>query len=116
MIVYIACMIMFFIGIYGMMVKKNIIKIIVGMNIIGYAVNLFFILLGYKKEGIPPILASGMDINEFVQNSVNPLPQALVLTSIVIDLATICFLASLAIRIYEKYQTFDIEKIRRLKG
>ncbi len=116
MIVYIAISIMFFVGIYGMMVKKNIIKMIIGVNIIGYAVNLFFIVIGYKNGGIPPILISGMGIKEFVEKAVNPLPQALVLTSIVIDLSIICFLASLSIRIYEKYGTFDLEKIRRLKG
>lgn len=116
MIVYITIAIMFFVGIYGMFVKKNIIKMIIGLNIIGYAVNLFFIVLGYRNGGIAPIITSGMGLKEFVEKAVNPLPQALVLTSIVIDLSTICFLASLSIRIYEKYGTFDLEKIRRLKG
>jgi multicomponent Na+:H+ antiporter subunit C len=116
MIIYLAISIMFFIGIYGMMAKKNIIKMIIGVNIIGYAVNLFFIVLGYKNNGIQPILVPGVSIEEFVEKAVNPIPQALVLTSIVIDLSTICFLAALSIRIYEKYGTFDLEKIRRLKG
>ncbi|MCS7179981.1 MAG: sodium:proton antiporter [bacterium] len=116
MIIFIAIAIMFFVGIYGMMVKKNIIKMIIGLNIVGYAVNLFFIALGYKEDGIAPIIIPGMEIKEFVEKSVNPLPQALVLTSIVIDLSVICFLAALSIRIYEKYGSFDLEKIRRLKG
>jgi multicomponent Na+:H+ antiporter subunit C len=47
---------------------------------------------------------------------VDPLPQALVLTAIVISLATTAFVIAVAIRIYEKYGTFDITKIRRLKG
>jgi multicomponent Na+:H+ antiporter subunit C len=47
---------------------------------------------------------------------VDPLPQALVLTSIVIGLAVTALLVAIAIRIYEKYGTFDITKIRRLKG
>ncbi|MFN4227991.1 MAG: sodium:proton antiporter [Candidatus Ratteibacteria bacterium] len=116
MIVYIAIVVMFFVGIYAMMVKRNIIKMIIGVNIIGYAVNLFFIVIGYRKNGIAPIIVPGMAIEEFVSKAVNPLPQALVLTSIVIDLSIICFLASLSIRIYEKYGSFDLEKIRRLKG
>ncbi|MCM8766835.1 MAG: sodium:proton antiporter [Candidatus Omnitrophica bacterium] len=116
MIVYIAIVVMFFVGIYGMIVKKNIIKMIIGVNIIGYALNLFFIVIGYRNGGIAPILVPGMTIEEFVSKAVNPLPQALVLTSIVIDLSIICFLASLSIRIYEKYGSFDLEKIRRLKG
>lgn len=116
MTIYIAIAILFFIGIYGMMVKKNIIKMIIGVNIIGYAVNLFFIVLGYRNGGIQPILVPGISVQDFIEKAVNPLPQALVLTSIVIDLSVICFLASLSIRIYEKYGTFDLEKIRRLKG
>ncbi len=47
---------------------------------------------------------------------VDPLPQALVLTAIVIGLAVTALIAALAMRVYEKYGTFDITKIRRLKG
>jgi multicomponent Na+:H+ antiporter subunit C len=47
---------------------------------------------------------------------VDPLPQAVVLTSIVIGLALMLLLVAMSIRIYEKYHTFDITKINRLKG
>jgi multicomponent Na+:H+ antiporter subunit C len=47
---------------------------------------------------------------------VDPLPQALAMTSIVIGLAITALLVAIAIRIYEKYSTFDITKIRKLKG
>jgi multicomponent Na+:H+ antiporter subunit C len=47
---------------------------------------------------------------------VDPVPQALVLTAIVIGLATTALMLALAMRIYEKYRTFDITEIRRLKG
>jgi multicomponent Na+:H+ antiporter subunit C len=47
---------------------------------------------------------------------VDPLPQAMVLTTILIDLAITAVAVGLAVRIYEKYGTFDITKIRRLKG
>ncbi|MBN1445751.1 MAG: NADH-quinone oxidoreductase subunit K [Candidatus Omnitrophica bacterium] len=116
MIIYLLVALMFFIGLYGIIAKKNIIKIIVGMNIVGYAVNLFFILLGYKWNGIAPIITKDMPAAQFVERAVDPLPQALVLTSIVIDLGFAAFLAALAIRLYEKYRTFDTDKIRRLKG
>ena len=116
MIIYALVALMFFIGLYGMIAKKNIIKIIVGMNIVGYAVNLFFILLGYKWNGIAPIITKDIPVAQFVERAVDPLPQALVLTSIVINLGFAAFLAALAIRLYEKYRTFDTDKIRRLKG
>ena len=87
-----------------------------GINIVGYASNLLFILLGYKWGGIAPIITEDMTAVYFIEKAVDPLPQALVLTSIVIDLAFVAFLAALAIRLFERYGTFDMDKIRRLKG
>ena len=74
--------------------------------------NLFFILVAYRMEGRSPILSSEVEI----VNMVDPLPQALVLTAIVIGLATTALLVALAMRIYEKYKTFDITKIKELRG
>jgi multisubunit Na+/H+ antiporter MnhC subunit len=73
---------------------------------------LFFILLGYKQAGRAPIYSPGQEIT----NMVDPLPQALVLTAIVIGLAVTALVVAMAVRIYEKYGSFDISKIRRLKG
>lgn len=112
MSIYFLCLILFGIGLYCVIVKRNIVKIIIGLGICEYAVNLFFILVGYRMNGRSPILEKGQEI----KNIVDPLPQALVLTSIVIGLAITAFLAALAIRIYEKYGTFDVTKLRRLKG
>jgi multicomponent Na+:H+ antiporter subunit C len=94
------------------LVKKNLIKIIIGIGIVEYAVNLFFILVGYRLRGRAPIL----DKQQLIQNMVDPLPQALVLTAIVIGLAVTALIVAIAIRVYEKYGTFDITKIRRLRG
>ena len=77
-----------------------------------YAINLFFILIGYVKEGSAPILVRGQTIPKMV----DPLPQVIVLTAIVIGLALTLLLVAMAIRIYEKYGTFDITKINKLKG
>jgi len=59
MLIYVLCMILFAIGIYGIVVKKNLVKIIISFCILDYAVNLFFILIGYKKDGIAPIMMPG---------------------------------------------------------
>ena len=112
MIIYLLCLILFCCGLYCILRKRNIIKIILGIIIAEYAVNLFFILVAYRMEGRSPILLSGVEI----VNMVDPLPHALVLTSIVIGLATTAMLIVLAMRIYEKYGTFDITKIKELKG
>lgn len=109
---YILCFVLFCIGLYGVLRKRNIIKIIVGLGIIEYAVNLFFVLGGYRWHGRAPILAAGQKIAIMV----DPIPQALVLTSIVIGLAVTALIVAIAIRIFEKYKTFDITKIRKLRG
>ena len=112
MTLYFLCLILFCIGLYGVLRKRNLVKIIVGIGIIEYSMNLFFVLLGYKMHGRAPIDAQNQDI----LNMVDPIPQAFVLTSIVIGLGVTALLISIAIRIYDKYGTFDITKIKRLKG
>ncbi len=109
---YLLCLVLFCIGLYGLLRKRNLVKIIVGLAIMGYSVNLFFVLLGYRLHGRAPIDAP----DQVIENMVDPLPQAVVLTSIVIGLGVMALLISLAIRIYEKHGTLDITKIRKLKG
>ena len=109
---YFLCLVLFSVGLYCILVKRNLIKIIIGIAIIEYAVNLSFILFGYRMGGRAPILAA----DQTIKNMVDPLPQALVLTAIVIGLATTALLITIAVRIYDRYKTFDITKIRRLKG
>lgn len=112
MSLYFLCLVLFCVGLYGVLRKRNLVKIIVSLGIIEYAMNLFFILLGYRSQGRAPIASPGQEIH----NMVDPLPQALVLTSIVIGLGITAMIVSLAIRLYEKYGTFDITKINKLKG
>ena len=110
--VYLLCLVLFMVGLYCVVRKRNLIKIIIGIGIMEYAVNLFFILAGYRKEGRCPIFAA----DQAIKNMVDPLPQAVVSTTIVIGLALMLLLVAIAIRIYEKYRTFDITKINKLKG
>lgn len=112
MSLYVLCFILFSVGIYCLLVKKNLVKKIVGLGIAEYAVNLFFILLGYRRGGEAPILDKNMISADFV----DPLPQALILTSIVIGLGVTALMVAITVRIREKYGTFDIDEIRRLKG
>ena len=109
---YFLCMIMFAVGLYAVVSKRNMIKIIIGVMVMEYALNMLFVLFGYRTEGRSPILEKFQEVT----NIVDPLPQALILTAIVIGLATTALMVALAIRIYEKYGTFDITKIRKLRG
>ena len=77
-----------------------------------YAANLFFDLLGYRQHGRSPIYAH----DQVIQNMVDPLPQAIVLTSIVLGLSVTLLLVAIGIRIYDRYGTFDITEITKLKG
>ncbi len=121
---YALCFLLFVIGLYCAVVKKNMVKIVIGIMVMEYAVNLFLVMLGYRTGGRAPIvgpddlLAQGAPqlSNAFINSSVDPLPQALVLTAIVISLGSLALMISICIRTYGKYGTFDITQIRRLKG
>ncbi len=110
--IYFLCFVLFSIGVYCILRKRNLIKIIIGIIIAEYAVHLFLALVGYRLNGRAPIYSK----TEEILNMVDPLPQALVLTAIVIGLAITALIVAVAMRIYEKYGTFDITRIRRLKG
>ncbi|MFO7651985.1 MAG: NADH-quinone oxidoreductase subunit K [bacterium] len=112
MIELLACIVLFLIGLYAVVAKRNIIKIVIGFSIIEYSVNALFAVVGFKRGALPPIITDPAAVRNFV----DPVPQALVLTSIVIGLSTTALMLALAMRIYEKYKTFDIAEIRRLKG
>lgn len=114
--IYTLCLILFAIGLYGVLSQKNLIKIIIGLGIMEYAVNVFLIMLGYRKDGLAPIMDRGVGLKEFVVGAVDPLPQAMVLTAIVINFAVLALAISIAIRLYQKYGTYDITEIRKLRG
>jgi multicomponent Na+:H+ antiporter subunit C len=112
MILYALCFALFLVGLYGLMTKRDLIKIILALGVMGYAVNLMFVLIGYRARAAYPILEPGKPVPAMV----DPLPQALVLTSIVIELGVTALLVALALRLFQKYKTFDITQIRRLRG
>jgi len=112
MIIYFLCILLFLVGLYGVVTKRNLIKIVIGLAVMEYSVNLFLTLIGYVEGGTVPILSSEVVKRVFV----DPLPQAMVLTAIVIGLATTALLLAIAIRIYKRYNTFDIREIKSLKG
>ena len=113
MIAYALAVVLFLVGLYGALVKRNLFKILIGLSVMEYAVNLIFALIGYRQGGTAPIRTLGLAADTVF---VDPIPQALVLTAIVIGLATTALLAAVAVRIYEKYDTFDVRKIRKLRG
>lgn len=116
MLTYLLAFILFAIGLYSVINKRNLIKIIMGIIIMEHAVNAFLILIGYRVSGEAPIMEEGMTVTEFVNSAMDPLPQALVITSIVIGLGVVALMVALAVRLYQHYGTFDITEIRKLRG
>jgi multisubunit Na+/H+ antiporter MnhC subunit len=112
MIILIASMVLFLVGLYAIITKRNMIKVAVGFTLMEYAVNFLFAIVGFRPGALPPIL----ETVEVGKAYADPLPQALVLTSIVIGLGVTAFLLSLALRLYKRIGSFDLEEIQRLKG
>ena len=115
MTVYFLCAVLLTMGLYCLVAKKNIVKKIIGVVIMDYAVNLYLIIIGYKHNGVAPIIEKTTR-PEMLERFVDPLPQALVLTSIVIGLGVLALMVSMVIRLYEKHGTFDMSQISKLRG
>ena len=114
--IYIALMML---GLYAMMAKKNLVKKIIGMNILQTAVILFFISLSAKKRATIPIIEHGEAMGHHGVSAVdfiNPLPHVLMLTAIVVAVATLGVALALVIKLYQQYGTLEEDEIiTRLK-
>jgi multicomponent Na+:H+ antiporter subunit C len=113
---YIVAMLMISFGLYCLLIKRNLIKMVIGLEILTFGIHLFLISMGYREGGIAPIVTSTNPASVVATMGVDPLPQALVLTSIVIDVCVTAMLLSLAIYAYKHYKTLDTSELRRLKG
>lgn len=103
---YWVCALILTIGLYGMLVKKNYIKKVIGMTIFQAAIILFFIIAAFKENGTVPVRDPQLS-TEQVDAYINPLPHALMLTAIVVGVATVGVALSLLIRVYARYKTLD---------
>ncbi|NNG68150.1 sodium:proton antiporter [Caldanaerobacter subterraneus] len=104
-----------FIGLYGVLTRKNLLKIIIALNIIETGINLLLVSFGYIDHGITPILTSQESILN-LNKMVDPVPQALVLTSIVIGLGTTAFALALAIRYKITHNSISINASEEEEG
>ncbi len=114
--IYSLCLLLILVGLYGVIASRHTLKIVIGLVIMEHGVHLLLILIGYREGGEPPIVDPGTTMALFAGQAVDPLPQALVLTSIVIGLGVLALLVALCVRLYERYGTFDVTEIKRLRG
>jgi multicomponent Na+:H+ antiporter subunit C len=103
------------IGIYCIVMKKNLIKKIIGLGIFTNCIHLLFISMGFRSGGIAPI-ATLENFWFFADYAVDPLPQALVLTSIVVQLSVTALALTVAILAFRHFKTLDTDKFKRLRG
>jgi len=107
----IVAVILFGIGFTTLLLKRNIIKKIIGFNIMDTAIYLFLTSIGYIEGRTAPILVDGItDASHYI----NPIPSGLVLTGIVVSVSVSALMLSLTIRLYRRYHTLDIDKITYL--
>jgi len=102
------------IGLYAMIAKNNLVKKVVGMNILQTAVILFFISAGAKDKATIPIIEHGHGLEQQAvqaMNYANPLPHVLMLTAIVVAVATLGVALALIIRLHRQYHTLEEDEI-----
>ncbi len=101
-------MILFGIGFTNLLLQKNMIKKILGLNIMDTAIYLFLAQKGYIDGRVAPIIANGVTDAE---NYINPIPSGLVLTGIVVSVSVTALMLSLTIRMYQRYHTLDLDEV-----
>ncbi|RLF10529.1 MAG: Na+/H+ antiporter subunit C [Thermoprotei archaeon] len=109
------------VAIYGVVARPNIVKKIIALTILADTANTFMIFIGYRLGSTaPPVLTtlspSRADIAGFVASAVDPVPQCLVITAIVINMAVTALLVFLAIQAYWLHRTLVAGLVSKLRG
>ena len=104
------------IGFYGALTNRNLLRMIVAFTIADTGVNIVIVSIGYLRGRTAPILDATVTAQEAVQRIIDPVPQALVLTAIVIGVGVTALMLAYAWRIYRQHRTLDIARLTALKG
>ncbi len=92
---------LFFIGLYGAMTQRNIMKTIMAVGIMDMAAIIFIMLANKPEEALPPVLGSPLE------QMADPVPQALMITAIVIGVSVIAMCLAMYMRVAYRYRTAD---------
>ncbi|MDP6579666.1 MAG: cation:proton antiporter subunit C [Vicinamibacterales bacterium] len=103
---YVLAAVLLLIGLYGMLVRTNLVRKLMAMNVMQVAVIVFFISLAVRAGGTPPIEVESPSAGSDVLYA-NPLPHALMLTAIVVSVSTTGVALALLIRIHRRFDTLD---------
>lgn len=109
---YLVAALIFAVGCYTVLSHTNLMRKVIGINVMESAVFLFFVAAGNVIDGIPPII----DLNNPEAVYVNPLPSALILTGIVVSLSTTALALALVVKIHRQFGTIDADEIAAIRG
>ena len=112
---YIAAILLFLIGLYGLVRARNVVRMILNLGLMESATYLLLIVLGYRAGGTAPIFYEAPDMVGAI-TAVDPIVQALALTSIVIGVVTLAMALALVIQLARHYRTLDARRMRELRG
>lgn len=104
----VVAMILFGIGFTTLLFHRNLVKKIIGLNLMDTGVYLFLTSMGYIEGRLAPIYTDGLTS---AQNYVNPIPAGLVLTGIVVSVSVTAIMLSLTVRLYRRYHTLNLDEI-----
>jgi multicomponent Na+:H+ antiporter subunit C len=107
--------ILILIGLFGALTNRNILRMIVAFTVADTGVNLVIVGVGYMSGRTAPILDSAVAAADAVARIIDPVPQALVLTAIVIGVGVTALMLAYAYKLYEKKHTLDIAEFTELK-
>ena len=102
-------------GLYGALTNKNILRMIIAFTVANTGVNLVLVSVGYMRGRTAPILDETVQVAEAAQRIIDPLPQALVLTAIIIGLGITALMLTFAYKLYMTRGSLDISVFQELK-
>jgi multicomponent Na+:H+ antiporter subunit C len=108
---YIVAFIMIMVGLYVLITNKNLIKKVLGLNLLQGGIIVFYIIIAKIDNALPPIYNSKLQ-----ETYSNPLPHVLMLTAIVVGIATTSLACALMYRIYQNYGTLDESEIIKINN
>lgn len=107
--------ILLLIGIWGLLTQKNLIKMVIGFALFDTGIHIIMVSIGYVKNRTAPILDQAVKTTEASEKIVDPVPQALVLTAIVIGLGITALMLAYVLKMYQKKKSLEINNYNDLK-
>jgi multicomponent Na+:H+ antiporter subunit C len=107
---YWAAIVLMMIGLYTLIARGNLVKKLIGLNLFQVSVIMFYVSMGKVRGGTAPILVEGAALSDYS----NPVPHVLMLTAIVVGVATTALGLSIVVRIRQAYGTIEEDELERL--